>query len=256
MSSRLDVSRLEVINSATKYPSIQTYHALGQKGRLTEEATPFDGKVVLTEKINGSNSRIIVDGDGDYLIGSREELLYAKGDRVYPQKPPEQKCIVEALLGLAETLPSQNPDGATVYYLETFGGKIGASAKEYTGGDSVGFRVFDIALIPSGVLAGSRGDAASWRENGDQEWLIEDELHMAVDSLLVGLTPRLGTVDGWSLPTTTESMHQWLKDALPRTYLTLDDGAKGEAEGIVLRTLDRSVIAKARFADYRRTLKE
>jgi hypothetical protein len=37
--------------------------------------------------------------------------------------------------------------------------------------------------------------------------------------------------------------------------VSIDDGGGGWAEGIVLRTPDRSVIAKARFQDYNRTLR-
>ncbi|WP_284706371.1 hypothetical protein [Micromonospora phytophila] len=33
------------------------------------------------------------------------------------------------------------------------------------------------------------------------------------------------------------------------------DGAPGRSEGLVLRAADRSVIAKARFQDYERTIK-
>ena len=37
-----DVSKIDALNSATKY-SILTYHALGERGALTEELTTFDG---------------------------------------------------------------------------------------------------------------------------------------------------------------------------------------------------------------------
>lgn len=42
---------------------------------------------------------------------------------------------------------------------------------------------------------------------------------------------------------------------LPTTRVALDDEAGGLPEGIVVRTATRSVIAKARFQDYERTLK-
>jgi hypothetical protein len=47
----------------------------------------------------------------------------------------------------------------------------------------------------------------------------------------------------------------FVAEHLPGTRVALDGGAGGRAEGVVLRTADRSVIAKARFQDYRRTLK-
>src|ERR1051326_571600 len=69
------------LNSATQYPSILTYHALGERGRLTEDRTtdfstvnPDD--VEVTEKIDGTNARIIIPPRrmGGALIGSRTEL--------------------------------------------------------------------------------------------------------------------------------------------------------------------------------------
>lgn len=42
---------------------------------------------------------------------------------------------------------------------------------------------------------------------------------------------------------------------LPRTRSALDEAGGGKPEGIVLRTANRSVIAKARFEDYDRTLR-
>src|SRR5687767_1954189 len=74
---------LKAINSMTKYPSIPTYHALDPRdGSLLEETIPFSGMVIGTEKIDGTNSRIILLPDGTYLLGSREELLYARGDLI------------------------------------------------------------------------------------------------------------------------------------------------------------------------------
>ena len=49
-------------------------------------------------------------------------------------------------------------------------------------------------------------------------------------------------------------MHELLTASLPTTLVGLD-GTDGRAEGLVLRAPDRSVIAKARFQDYERTLR-
>ena len=69
---------LSKINSLTKYPSIPTYHKLDPKnGSLLEEALNFQGTLIATEKVDGTNARIICLPDGNYLLGSREELLYA-----------------------------------------------------------------------------------------------------------------------------------------------------------------------------------
>ena len=65
------IVNLDAINSATQYPSIETYHKLAS-GRLTEELNfTFEGNVILTEKINGTNGRAILMPDGDFFIGSR-----------------------------------------------------------------------------------------------------------------------------------------------------------------------------------------
>ena len=51
---------LRKLNSATKYPSIPTYHALGERGMLLDEHASFDGQSILaTEKVDGTNSRTI-----------------------------------------------------------------------------------------------------------------------------------------------------------------------------------------------------
>lgn len=69
------------------------------------------------------------------------------------------------------------------------------------------------------------------------------------------LTPRLFTVDATELPIAIDKTRQFLAEHLPGTRSALDDGGAGAAEGIVLRTTDRTRIAKARFQDYDRTLK-
>ncbi|MFC7428120.1 hypothetical protein [Nocardia tengchongensis] len=75
-------ANLEAVNSLTKYPSIPTYHQLGERGRLTEAVSEFAGPVIGTEKIDGSNARIVSLPDGSWLLGSREELLCAQGDLI------------------------------------------------------------------------------------------------------------------------------------------------------------------------------
>ena len=73
---------LQKLNSMTKYPSILTYHKLGERGRLLDEVQiPLAGLTIYaTEKIDGTNSRIIICPDGTFIVGSREDLLWAQGD--------------------------------------------------------------------------------------------------------------------------------------------------------------------------------
>ena len=69
----------------------------------------------------------------------------------------------------------------------------------------------------------------------------------------VELTPRLSTVE--TLPISIQETYEFLHMMLPQTNVALDKGAGGRAEGIVARTLSRSIIAKLRFEDYQRHAK-
>lgn len=244
---------LAALNSATKYPAIPTYHVLDPKnGSLLENATPFTGDVILTEKVDGTNGRIVLMPDGDYFIGSREELLYARGDRV----GNPALGIADALKPLADRLKSGDEHGQiVVFFLEVYGHKIGGAAKQYTTQGNVGYRLFDIACLLPDVLDWGRGQISSWRDNGGQRFCTEATLRRAADAEGIELTPRLGTVQAEALPATVEGMHEWLGSTLSNTLVALDNSAGGNPEGIVLRADDRSVIAKARFQDYQRTLK-
>ncbi|MDH6228454.1 MULTISPECIES: RNA ligase family protein [Streptomyces] len=244
---------LAALNSATKYPSIPTYHRLDPgNGSLLEEHTPFTGDVLLTEKVDGTNGRIVLLPDGDYLIGSREELLHAKGDRVHNPA----LGIVDELRPLADRLGPRDADGRiAVFFLEVYGRRIGGAAKQYTGGNGVGHRLFDVAFVRPDVLDRSPGQIASWRDDGGQDFGDEAALQRIAATDGIPLVPRLATIPGGRLPATVDGMAALLAERLPATRVALDDGAGGTPEGIVLRTPDRSVIAKARFQDYARTAK-
>ncbi|MDG6104639.1 RNA ligase family protein [Dactylosporangium aurantiacum] len=243
---------LRLLNSLTKYPSIATYHTLEPgSGCLAAPATVFPGEVVATEKVDGTNSRLVLLPDGSYLIGSREELLYAKGDLI----GNPALGIVEQLKPVAERLP--RGAGIRVYYLELYGGKVGGAAKQYTRDPArFGWRLFDVAELADWQepLTWSPAKISAWRESGGQPWLPEDALVALAAQAGLELTPRLWHRPGAELPAGIEDMHQLLTATLPATLVGLD-GAEGRAEGLVLRAPDRSVIAKARFQDYERTLR-
>ncbi len=119
---------LAKLNSLTKYPSILTYHTLDPRnGGLLEEATAFAGTVICTEKVDGTNSRVICLPDDCYLLGSREELLYGKGDLI----GNPALGIVDALKEIADRLYDGGRAEITVYYFEVFGGKVTANSKQY-----------------------------------------------------------------------------------------------------------------------------
>ncbi|MFM9452544.1 RNA ligase family protein [Streptomyces europaeiscabiei] len=242
---------LKVLNSAAKYPQIDTYHEI-DRGRLLEKTVAFCGEVYLTEKVDGTNARIIVAPNGDFVLGNREHLLYARGDFI--ANPAEG--IVDALRGLAGRITAPEA-GLRVYYLEVYGmhsgGKITRASAEYTGSQAVGYRLFDAASIAPDVLTQPVEAISAWRKNGGQRFHTEQELSAAAEQNAVALTPRLGSVPSSELPTGLKEMQDFLAEQLPATRAALDDGGTGRPEGIVLRTADRSVIAKARFEDYART---
>ncbi|GGN49117.1 hypothetical protein FHR83_008716 [Actinoplanes campanulatus] len=245
---------LAALNSLTKYPSIPTYHELDPRnGGLTEEVTVFPGPVIGTEKVDGTNSRVILLPDGGYLLGSREELLYARGDLI----GNPALGIVDNLRPLADALAGTRADRIRVFYLELYGGKIGGQAKQYSTRGGTGWRLFDVAVLDGWAerLAWPPQRISRWRDEQGQSFLGERELAEQAAASGLELTPRLFTIDSGELPSDVEGMYAFLGDRLPRTLVALDESGQGAAEGLVLRTADRSVIAKARFQDYQRTLK-
>ena len=244
----LDLRRL---NSATKYPSILTYHGLGEKGSLLDvRNVEFDGLTPLvTEKVDGTNSRVILIPDGDWLIGSREELLHASGDLIHNPAMGIVDALSETAGRLARDIGAE-PDVITTVYLETYGGKTTAAAKQYTGCRAVGFRLFDVSRTPVGRLDNEVEQLSAWRESGGQRFLNEAELTRFAERAGVELTPRIELQE--DLPSGIDETHEWLKGHLSVTHVALDDKAEGRPEGVVVRTSDRSHIAKIRFDDYAR----
>jgi hypothetical protein len=247
-------ANLQAVNSLTKYPSIPTYHTLDPRnGGLLDECVPFEGPVIGTEKVDGTNARIVLLPDGGYLLGSREELLYARGDLI---GNPSQG-IVDALKPLAESITIADAGTIRVLYLEVYGGKIGGAARHYSNRGEVGWRLFDLALLDgyAEMLDWPAERISRWRDGGGQRFAGEDQLAATAAELTVELTPRLFTVEAGELPTDLEKTRALLGERLPRTLVALGDATPGNSEGIVLRTPDRSTIAKARFQDYDRTLR-
>lgn len=240
------------INSLTKYPSIPTYHALDPKsGVLLEATVPFTGPVLATEKIDGTNARLVCFPDGSYVLGSREELLYARGDLI----GNPALGIVETLRPLADGLPwPLRTDAIQVCWFEVYGGKVSAASKQYTGHQRLGFRMFDAAVIPDDaeLLGRSAEELSRWREAGGQPFLHEDALAQLAHTLGVALTPRIPI---GALPTERRATAAFLREAIPHSLATLDAQGGARPEGLVVRTADRRSIAKLRFEDYERTLR-
>lgn len=249
---------LDCLNSMTKYPSIGTYHGMDPANGMLQEdqVTEFVGTVVVTEKIDGTNARIILLPDRSWIIGSREELLTASGDLILNP----QLGIVAAVKETAERLAeSFTGDTVTVLYGEVYGGGIGQAWKQYSARKDVfGFRVFDIAEYENWeeILDWQRDHIASWRDHGGQPWLPELTLNMWCRDFDVPRVPVLAQLQADSLPTTLEQTSNWLQAVTDNTSQAwLSPSAIKQPEGVVLRSLARSKIVKARMADYKGTLR-
>lgn len=258
----MTAEHLARLNSATKYPSILTYHALGERGRLTEERNvsfedvdPDD--VEVTEKIDGTNTRVIIPprNQGNILIGSRTELLHYRGDVI---ANPAQ-----GIVATVNSTPVARPvaDFAhesdwTVLFGEVYGGRVSSGSKNYTTRpDVTGFRLFDVARVPARVLDMDRDEIAAWRDGGGQDFARTDVLGQWADDLGLRLVPLIVPVA--APPVSVADTHTWLSGVflLDGSFARLDSTGKGRPEGVVVRTADRSRIAKIRFEDYERTAK-
>jgi hypothetical protein len=251
---------LKKINSATKYPSILTYHALGDRGCLKEEVlVPFsaDDKVFLSEKIDGTNARIILFPKGAYLIGSREELLFGFGDWIYNTTLDIVNTIRTVADNARRIYWRQLEQSVFVLFGEVYGGKVG-TAKNYTKTGKLGFRLFDVIMMEAkefeDLLDLPIEKIAAWRENGRQNFVgVRTIANVAADIKCSTVPSIIGTCP----PQTIQETYGWLKSVLPgTTNALLENDALGKPEGIVIRTEQRSKIAKIRFEDYERTLRK
>ena len=253
------IDDLPKLNSLTKYPSIPTYHALGEKGVLTEDHLDApDGDLLYTEKVDGTNARIILIPGEAVIIGSREELLHSVGDLIHN---PSQG-IVDQLRETADLIRRSWFGGneIIVVYGEVYGGRIGRAAKQYAKSGSVDFRMFDVVRIPindaRALIGQSRDQISLWRENGGQPFVEEEKFREHAAWLNIDITPRIELPSGHArLPESNLTGVDWLKGLVPETQVALDEGSGLESEGIVVRARDRSFIAKLRYEDYQRTLK-
>ena len=249
MLNNMDLNRL---NSLTKYPSIPTYHIMGDKNRLTNDINPApkDKQLFLTEKVDGTNVRIVVLPDGNWLIGSREEFLLIKGGNPIGTDSPN---ILDAIRSFAEEtiIAPVIENQIVVLFFELFGGRIG-SFKSYTIHNTRSWRCFDILTIPNydEILSHTREWISSWRQHGKGQFLAN--INPICNQYGIQTVPYLGKVN--SLPTTHEETLEWLKENCPSSKVKLDNKASGNPEGVVVRTEDRSYIVKIRYQDINRAI--
>lgn len=254
-------------NSITKYPSILTYHVMGDRGCLhpvlseMEYFPKTDDDLYVSEKIDGENTRIIILND-DYILGKREDWLYAKGDRAIPTK---MQPIISYLRKIAEKIIESGVlEKDTLYciYGELHGYKIQKAWKHYTKTETYGFRVFDvwtqdIESFSSWFTNLDENSASRWRENNQQPWLSVQDMDSFCKKTHLERVPYSPCVSIREIGKTLESSYAFLQ-GYTTTAIHLDDSVRNnvDAEGIVIRTADRRYIAKLRFEDYQRTFKQ
>lgn len=249
---QIDLGKL---NSMTKYPSILTYHSLGDKGMLQETVQiPFEGRIVGAEKVDGTNTRLIFCPDQSVLVGSREDLLWERRDLIGNPAMGIVEAVKETVQQLAE--PLCRPERIAVYFVEVFGRNIGGGAKNYTKTGKVSFRLFDVVFIENfAELFGWSADRiAHWRENGGQKYVDADTIGKLAAEAGFQTVPALFDMEAAQLPTDLEETSRFLLQ-FSSSQCKLDEEANGVPEGVVVRSPDRSRIAKLRREDYERTLK-
>lgn len=260
-------NNINKLNSITKYPSILTYHNLGPKGSLVntlvEDKSFGDNDVYITEKIDGTNSRAVIftDNNGsveDYLIGSREDFIFAMGDRIINPAlgiVDNLKPIVDTIALLGEK--KLQPNSMYCLYGETYGGKIN-NAKQYSTQGNYGLRIFDLFILSKNeveeLLDMIIDHIATWRENDGQPFVSVDVLKEFCKQYCLNIVPYITIANGTEIPLTLQEVWNWLQQ-YENSNATIDDTGNGKSEGVVVRFADRSFIRKIRFEDYNRTKK-
>lgn len=267
---------LQKVNSATKYPSILTYHNLGERGTLVDSLVEDKSfvdidEVFITEKVDGTNSRIVFTTNDkgyieDYFIGSREDILFACEDRIINPI----LGIVNTIKPIADTLKENStndnrketfiPNSIYAFYGETFGGNINGF-KQYTSHKTFGYRMFDmwhmsIKEFESFISIHEPAEIASWREHGGQPFVSVNEIQEFTVAELFTTVPYVSIINGTEIPTTLKETYEWLLDfEESRVILDKDYMGKGRSEGVVVRNASRSLIRKIRFEDYEKTMR-
>lgn len=262
------------LNSATKFPSIPTFHEMDAKTGILNPSkrVDFAGQPVnVTEKIDGTNARIIVIPGAmtfnqmpAWVIGSRENLLTSDRDWIHN---PELGIVAE-LVRTADRLafdPFWRGSGfnrVRVYYFEVYGGRIGQQWMQYSkSGEMFGHRLFDVVEFDDelfmGTMSHGREEIAAWRERGNQpfvDWERFLEIAFEMNLECAPIIERIATPTGVafdSLEHTLAILEGWFPN---RSQAWLEEGALRQPEGVVFKSHDRKITAKLRFQDYRGTL--
>ncbi|WP_172251117.1 hypothetical protein [Saccharibacillus deserti] len=144
----------------------------------------------------------------------------------------------------------------TVFYQESYGGKTKAS-KNYSGNKTQNYRVFDVFSLNreelDALLAQPQEKIAQWRDHGNRPFYNEQAKERIVDSLDLQAAPLLDTVDRGEFPVSFADTFAYLK-GFEQTEVGME--VAGKAEGLIVRTVDRTWIRKIRFEDNERTFRK
>jgi len=130
-------------------------------------------------------------------------------------------------------------------------------------GDETKFRVFDVYKISldkvENLLHQPQNVISHWRDNNEQPWYNTDELREFCNTYHVDRTPIVNIFNSNEMPIETPDVYEFLKNfSESHSLIGSSEGVEnlnkkyGRAEGIVVRTPDRSFIRKLRFEDYRK----
>lgn len=257
------------LNSITKYPSIPTYHKVSGRHILDDNAETQLGHDIyhITEKLDGINIRIIVKPGEDFFIGTRQELVYANGDRIYNDRLGIIKTVKHIGHQLMQLDKSAFEDNTcyVVVYGELIGGKVHKNSKQYTKDkETLSFMAFDMAMLDDEYLyesdlqldLGPDARSAFREANYRKRCFVQQHVMMdACYQLGIGVVPNKGTVLKDNMPSTVAESKKWLIDRTKFGTMALLDGTgEGNAEGLIISDPRNQEAFKLRVQDYRRNI--
>lgn len=270
MKTIIDVLGADKLDSLTKYPSIETFHIM-DRGILRENETNLteefgDRTLLVQEKIDGTNMRIIVSHDG-YIIGSRNQLLSYRDDLIWSDlNAIMTKSFAEMIfVSLKDTEILKKH--LLVFYGELYGGNIGKASRQYTKNkDLFCFRLFDVAKFDTQKvieeLFQTPVSSIKGLKRKYQNW-IDITSHQKFDGFLEPLNemnvkkvPAVGVYKLSKLDEDIETVYKTHLSVFSKSQAKEEEGAKGKSEGIIVRDEKRNFIRKLRFEDYQKTLRK
>ena len=274
LNKLFEVYGIDKINSITEYPSIMTYHKLGDKGSLlnelySENRFNKNEELEVTEKVDGTNMRLILT-NSDYFVGTRANIVYAKDDRIINE--PSVEVVLRDCKYLIDNFMGDRllDDKVYVIYGEVYGYNICDGNKVYCSVADAAhrkFRVFDVRTYPclklEEILEKDIQEVSRFKSTNNDYWYDYDMLDAFCEQFQLERTPVRMRINESNLPTDFDKTYKWMLDNFNDSLVVIGAPVEGKeynlrfgkAEGVVIRNKDRSVISKLRFEDYERTIR-